>query len=184
MTDIERRFATLETSITRNRLVGYAVVYDQLTDLGPCLERIAPTAFNAVLTKPNLDVLGLLNHNRVQLLARMSNDSLRLSSDAHGLEFEMKLLETTLANDVRAMVESKLITGCSFGFYPGEADWSVHESRELWTHTSVAGLEDVSVVNDPQYQGTSVSLRFKPPTKPYAPDLRTQVARITAHSKG
>jgi hypothetical protein len=176
MADLERRYATLETNLTRNTLAGYAVVYNQITDLGPCLERIAPTAFDAVLSDPGLDVVGLLNHDPNSLLASMSNDSLKLSSDPHGLHFEMTLLDTTLGNDVRAMVDSGLITGCSFGFYPGESEVTPHEGRKLWTQTSVRKLVDVSVVDRPQYQGTSVSLR-NIPTSPTVLDGRTQLFR-------
>lgn len=175
MHDIERRFATLETVITKNRLVGYAAVHDQISDVGPYLERLAPTAFRSALASPNLDVVGLLNHDENQLLAR-TPDSLRLSADSHGLEFDMTLVDTALSRDVRAMVEANLIRGCSFAFVAGTEDWTTHEGRDLRTHTSIGRLADVSVVTRPAYQTTNVSLRSKPATTTQI-DIRTQIAR-------
>jgi HK97 family phage prohead protease len=147
-------------------------VYNTRSDIGPYLEMLAPTAFRSALASPDLDVRGLLNHDPNMLLARTPN-TLRLSSDSHGLQFEMDLnLDTTVANDVRAMVEAGLITGCSFAFVAGQEDWTTHEGRDLRVHTSVARIQDVSVVTYPAYSDTAVSLRSKPTT---AINGRTQI---------
>jgi HK97 family phage prohead protease len=177
MTDIERRFVDLQAQITGKKLGGYAAVYNQRSDIGAYLEMLAPTAFRSVLASPELDVRGLLNHDPSLLLARTPH-SLRLSSDSHGLEFELDLPDTTAGNDVRAMVDAGLITGCSFGFVADQQDWSTHEGRDLRTHTSVGRLLDVSVVTYPAYEGTNVSLRSKPTTP--ATDGRSQLIRARA----
>ncbi|MFA5711861.1 HK97 family phage prohead protease, partial [Mycolicibacterium sp.] len=175
--NIERRFATLETTITGTKLGGYAAVFNQRTDIaGLYYEEIAPSAFRAALASPELDVRGLLNHDPNYLLARTPN-TLRLSTDSHGLLFELDIPDTTVGNDVRAMVEAELITGCSFGFIAGEQEWSVHEGMDLRTHVSVANLLDVSVVTYPAYQGTSVALRSKPTA---SADGRTRLIRARA----
>lgn len=181
MSDIERRYATLETTITGNKLGGYAAVFNRTTDIGPYLERLAPTAFGSVLTSPTLDVRGLLNHNPDKLFARTPN-TLRLSTDSHGLEFEVDLLpDLPVANEARAMVDAGLITGCSFAFVAKQQNWSSQEGRKLRTHTSVGELRDVSLVTYPAYEGTSVSLR----SMPQSIDLRTQLvlARARTHRK-
>lgn len=187
MTDIERRFVDMEATVTGKKLGGYAAVFDSITDLrGLFLERIAPSAFRSVLASPDLDVVALFNHEENLLLARTSNGSLRLSTDSHGLEFDMDLnLETTLGKDIRAMVDSGLIRKCSFAFRVGADDWSSHEGRDLRTINSFSELGDVSVVTKPAYNTTSVSLRSKPAAsvKPSL-DLRTQVARTLAQTKG
>lgn len=180
MTDIERRFVNLESTVTGRKLGGYAAVFNRHTDLGPCLEMLEPNAFRSVLDSQD-DVVALLDHNMGQLLARTQNGSLKLSADSHGLEFELDLnLNTTLGTDVREMVDSGLLTSCSFGFRPGEFRWDKYEGRDLWVQTSVAWLRDVSVVTLPQYPETSVSLRSKPAD---AIDGRTQLfrARFAAH---
>jgi len=181
MTDIERRFVDLQTTVTGRKLGGYAAVYRQITDIGYYLEQLAPTAFRSVLQS---DVRGLLNHDPNHLLARTANGTLKLSSDSHGLEFELTLPDTTLGNDVRAMVDSGLITGCSFGFVPNQQEWTTHEGRDLRTHVEVAKLLDVSVVTFPAYEGTNVALRSKPTESTI--DGRTQmiVARHVTLMKG
>jgi len=176
--NIERRFVSLETQVTGKTLAGYAAVYRQITDIGYYLEQLEPTAFRSVLAS-DPDVRGLLNHDPNQLLARTRNGSLKLSSDSHGLQFELDIPDTTLGNDVRTMVDTGLITGCSFGFIADEQDWTTHEGRDLRTHTSVAKLLDVSVVTYPAYEGTSVSLRSKPAE---SIDGRTQLIRAKAHN--
>lgn len=180
MSEIERRFVDLQTTITGRKLGGYAAVYNQRSDIGLYLEQLAPTAFRSALASPDLDVRGLLNHDPNMLLAR-TPDSLRLSSDSHGLQFELDLPDTTVANDVRALVDAGLITGCSFGFVADGQTWTVHEGRDLRTHTSVARLLDVSVVTYPAYEGTTVSLRSKPITE--SADGRSQLtlARARVH---
>ncbi|PQE02201.1 HK97 family phage prohead protease [Mycobacterium sp. EPG1] len=175
--DIERRFATVHTAIAGNKLGGYAAVFNQRSDIGPFWEMLAPTAFRSALGSPDLDVVGLLNHDPSLLLARTPN-TLRLSTDSHGLEFELTLPDTTTGRDVRALVDAGLITGCSFGFIAGTETWSTHAGKDLRTHTDVARLVDVSVVTYPAYQGTSVSLRSKPTTP--AVDGRTQLMRARA----
>ena len=176
MTAIERRFAQIETSITGNKLGGYAAVFDQVTDIGYYLERLAPAAFRSAMAAPDLNVVGLFNHDPNMVLARTPN-TLRLSTDAHGLEFDLDIPDTTIGRDVRAMVDAGLITGCSFGFVAGEQDWSTQNGKDLRTHTSVARLLDVSVVTYPAYGGTHVSLRSKPTQ---AVDGRTQLVRARA----
>ncbi|MGY4713058.1 HK97 family phage prohead protease [Mycolicibacterium sp. CBM1] len=179
MTDIERRFASLETAITGNKIGGYAAVFNQRTDLGPYTEVLASTAFRSALASPTLNVAALLNHNEDKLLARTTNNSLRLSADSHGLQFEFDLNpDLSITNDVRAMVESGLITGCSFAFRMDPSgsgqNWTRDEGRDLRTITSIASLHDVSVVTYPAYDGTAVSLRNKPTQ---AIDGRTQMFR-------
>ncbi|APE16169.1 hypothetical protein BOH72_14035 [Mycobacterium sp. WY10] len=173
MTNIERRFADLETAITGKKLSGYAAVFNQRTDIGYYWEQLAPTAFRSALASPELDVRGLLNHDPNMLLARTPN-TLQLRADSHGLEFVLDLPDTTVGNDVRALVEAQLLTGCSFGFVAGEQDWSTYEGRDLRTHTSISRLLDVSVVTYPAYAGTDVAVRSKP-TQPI--DGRTQMFR-------
>ncbi|MCV7358159.1 HK97 family phage prohead protease [Mycolicibacterium fluoranthenivorans] len=182
MTDIERRFVSLETTITGRKLGGYAAVFDQRTDMGPYLESLAPTAFRAALASPNLDVRGLFNHNPDKLLARTTNGSLRLSTDSHGLEFELDLNdELPAAAEARANVNAGLVTGCSFGFVAGEQHWDAYEGRDVRVHTSVAELRDVSVVTYPAYQGTTVSLRSKPITEPANGRSQLILARARVH---
>lgn len=141
-----------------DKLGGYASVFDQTTDLGWLgRERIARTAFDVVLASPATDVRALFNHDPMHLLGRQQAGTLRLSTDTHGLEFEIDLPKTTYANDLRELVERGDLDGASFGFLPGDYQWD--EDRATITHTSVERLVDVSPVTFPAYDGASTEAR-------------------------
>ena len=73
------------------RIVGYAAVFNQETDLGYFREMITPGAFDDVM---NDDVRLLLNHDGAPL-ARTTNGTLSLSVDDEGLRYEGVLSDTT-----------------------------------------------------------------------------------------
>lgn len=157
--NVQRFDIELRAEVSGNKLVGYASVFDQAADLGSHFEQIAPTAFKRALDDPATDVRALWNHNPDHLLGRQSSGTLRLSTDAHGLGFEVDLPDTSLGRDVRALAERGDISGASFAFVPDEDDWSVRSGARLRTHTSVGRLVDVSPVTFPAYDGASTSLR-------------------------
>jgi HK97 family phage prohead protease len=144
--------------INGNKLGGYASVFDQTTDLGWLgKERIARSAFDAVLADLSTDVRALFNHDASMLLGRQASGTLRLSVDSSGLEYEVDLPNTSVGRDVRELVERGDIDGASFGFVPGDYDYD--ENRGQVTHTSVRRLVDVSPVTFPAYLGASTEAR-------------------------
>ena len=69
----------------RTVIRGYAALYNSDSqDLGGFVERIAPGAFDAVVSK-NPDVFGRYNHDR--LLARTSSGTMKLELDERGLRY-------------------------------------------------------------------------------------------------
>lgn len=137
-------------------LRGYAAVYDQPTARQsdyPGTETIARGAFDGALGRD--DVLALVDHDVSKLLGRTSNGTLRLSSDDHGLGFEVDLPDTSLARDVRALVARGDLQGMSFSAMPGE----VERTAQGVVHRSFKRLFDVSVVTMPAYAGTEVLAR-------------------------
>jgi len=158
MNDLTRVNVQCRAEITGNKLGGYASVFDQTADLGWLgRERVARSAFDAVLADSATDVRALFNHDASMLLGRQASKTLRLSTDSHGLEFEIDLPNTSLGRDVRELVERGDIDGASFGFVPGDYDWD--EDRATVTHTSVSRLVDVSPVTFPAYIGASTEAR-------------------------
>lgn len=149
----------LRSEINGNKLSGYGAVFGQYADMGRYLERLQPTAFDKVLSDPASDVRSFWNHDSTMLLGRQSSGTLRLSTDSHGLAFELDLPNTSYANDVRELAARGDLTGMSFGFIPGEEQWGTVGNRELRTHVSVAKLIEVSPVSLPAYPGTTVQLR-------------------------
>lgn len=154
--------AALESEVKGNKLYGHAAVFDQVADLGQFgLESLARSAFDGVLKSPETDVRALFNHDPNFLLGRQSSGTLRVGTDSEGLEFEVDLPDTSTGRDVRILAERGDLTGASFAFLPGEDEWTRIEGRKLRTHTSVAGLLDVSPVTFPAYEGASVALRAR-----------------------
>ena len=159
---ISRRAITAtEQSIDGRTLAGYAAVYGQesreLVENGKRFtERIAPSAFDDTL-KAGADVKLYYNHDTAMPLARTKSGTLSLKSDRNGLAFSAMLPETTLGNDVRALLERGDLSGeMSFGFYVEEDSWNKERTERL---VKRAKLVEISIVQDAAYPQTSSSLR-------------------------
>lgn len=145
------------------RLVGYAAVFNSLTDErmfgGQFREQIAPGAFARAL-KSGRDVVALFNHNADHVLGRLSNKTLKLREDARGLQIEVALPDTTLGRDLHRLVERGDIHQMSFTFRtrPGGETWAKQGKTAIRTLTDV-DLDDVSIVTVPAYPETSVAAR-------------------------
>lgn len=156
-----RDFTAAEQSIDGRTLSGYAAVYGQdsrqIVEGGrKFVERIAPGAFNETLSS-GADVKLYYNHDASMPLARTRSGTLQLKSDRNGLAFTASLPETTLGNDVRALIERGDLSGeMSFGFYVSEDSWNKDRTQRL---VKKAQLVEVSIVQDAAYPQTSSSLR-------------------------
>lgn len=156
-----RDFTAAEQSIDGRTLAGYAAVYGQdsreIVENGrKFVERIAPGAFNETLSS-GADVKLYYNHDASMPLARTRSGTLQLKSDRNGLSFSASLPETTLGNDVRALIERGDLSGeMSFGFFVTEDSWNKDRTQRL---VKKAQLVEVSIVQDAAYPQTSSSLR-------------------------
>jgi HK97 family phage prohead protease len=157
----KRTLEATEQKLDGRTLAGYAAVYGQdsreIVEGGrKFVERIAPGAFNETLSS-GADVKLYYNHDASMPLARTRSGTLKLKSDRNGLAFEATLPETTLGNDVRALMERGDLSGeMSFGFFVVEDSWSKDRSERL---VKKASLVEVSIVQDAAYPQTSSSLR-------------------------
>ena len=147
-----------------NKLGGYAAVYNApslpLTVRGlnggkPFTERVAPGAFDRSLTG---NVSLLIGHDRRELLANTKSGLLQLRSDERGLAYEVELPDTQKAKDVRALVESGVLTEMSFGVYVRSDAWEGSE-RTL----KDVDLREISIVESGAYQQTSAEARTHSP---------------------
>ena len=156
-----RSIEATEQKLDGRTLAGYAAVYGQdsreIVEGGrKFVERIAPGAFNETLST-RADVKLYYNHDVRMPLARTRSGTLNLRSDRNGLAFEATLPDTTLGNDVRALLERGDLSGeMSFGFFVVEDSWSKDRSSRL---VRKANLVEVSIVQDAAYPQTSSSLR-------------------------
>lgn len=165
MTDVTHRFVAelRQANATGGAIEGHAAVFKTAADLGFVIERLAPTAFDAVLERGD-EVVALKNHDPNLVVGR-TGKNLDLTTDKEGLRFRIDPLpDTAAAHDLREEIAAGLITGASFGFIPGEEGEGLtrerlKDGRTLITHTSIAQLLDVSPVTFPAYTSTEVSLR-------------------------
>lgn len=165
----------LRAQLDGDTLHGHAAVFGQLAKVPGGYERMATTAFDAVLDRSDTDVLALVNHDMASLLGRQSSGTLRLKVDDGGLAFEVDLPDTSYARDLRALVARGDVTGASIGFVPGE-DRALRapDGQPLTEHISLRMLRDISPVTKPAYAGTGVALRSYDFGRP---DRRSQLIR-------
>ena len=151
---------TINTSTSGNTLSGYAVLWDAesrtIHEQGRVFtETFARDAFD--LTNSQDDVKLYYNHDTNMPLARTNNGSLRLFQDDKGLRFEADLPDTTLANDVKELLNRGTLTGeMSFGFKTIRDTWSPDKKKR---QVNKANLAEISVVVDAAYPSTYSQLR-------------------------
>lgn len=171
ISDKELRFASFEIRQADSEpesdemiLEGYAVVFDAETYIGDSdygwYEKVSPGAFDGANLK---DVPLKYNHNdSFLILARTRNNSLELIVDEKGLYIRAKLIDTATNRDIYKMVKSGLLDKMSFAFTV--ADEIIDESEDgvaKRTITKIDRLFDVSVVDVPAYDQTSIHARCK-----------------------
>lgn len=141
---------------------GYAAVYDDETLIGDeewgFYESIERGAFDGASMK---DVPLKYNHSdAVPILARTRNKSLELKTDDKGLFIHAELLDTQDNIDMYKRIKAGLIDKMSFAF-------TVRKEGETWEKgktpkRSIKQFDrifDVSVVDVPAYEGTSIYAR-------------------------
>lgn len=135
---------------------GYAAVFNQETDLGWCKEVIDIRAFDECDMK---DCCLNYNHGQSKAIARTRNGSLELIVDSVGLKIRAKLIDTTEGIDIYKSVKAGLLDKMSFAFTVKEEKWDY--DTDTRTITNIDKLYDVSIVDIPAYEGTSVFARSK-----------------------
>ena len=163
MENVNKEYRLAEVKTTENSdenemiIEGYAVVFNQITDLGWCKEIIDRNAFNGTDMK---DCVLKYNHeDSVFILARTRNKSLELTIDDHGLKVRAKLIDTTNNRDIYKMIKEGLLDKMSFGFTVAERSWDYETDTR--TILRISKLYDVSVVDFPAYEQTEIYTRNK-----------------------
>lgn len=137
---------------------GYAIVFDEPTDLGyvEIIER------GALDNCDMSDVCLKYNHEDTYLImARTRNKSLQLSVDDRGLKIYAELIDTNSNRDVYKSIRAGLLDKMSFAFIVNEAFWDTIDGRDVRRITGIGKLFDVSVVDVPAYDQTEVYARSK-----------------------
>ena len=146
-------------------LFGYAAVFPDGTEksayrYGSVTETITPGAFARAL-RDKQDVRALFNHDSGNLLGRISSGTLRLVEDQTGLRYEIDMPDTTLAKDVRALVERGDLTGSSFAFRIKSETWKRDDNNPNCYRREINDVDliDVGPVTFPAYAGTQAAMR-------------------------
>lgn len=153
--DVELRSVNEES----REVEGYAVVFNESTDLGWFTEEIDRDAFKDADMS---NVYLLFNHDENNVLAGTSNGSLRMSIDEHGLKQTSDIIDTNLGEDMLKLVKKGLINKMSFAFTideDGGEEWVSGEDKDHRIIRKISKLWDCSLVTYPAYSGTSAHMR-------------------------
>ena len=160
-TKIENRLANVEfKEEDENKMVleGYALVFNEDTLIGDeengfieCIDR------NALKEANMTDVPMKYNHNDSHLIiARTRNKSLQLTVDDKGLKVRAELIDTESNKDIYKMVRAGLLDKMSFAFTVNSQKIDRSGDIPKRTITGIDRLYDVSVVDLPAYDQTSI----------------------------
>lgn len=151
---LDLQFRAEDTEDNKMEIKGYAAVFNS-PETYDYTEVIAPTAFDDADMS---DVVLRYNHeDTFMVLARTRNDSLKLSVDEKGLFMDAILQDDIQSHkDIFNAIKSGLIDKQSFAF---SIDEDVYDyDTDTRTITKIAKVFDVSVVDQPFYNGTDVSV--------------------------
>ena len=142
---------------------GYAITFDQ-----PATHQYGSRKFTETIKKGALDKTDMkdvplrYNHNdNVMIMARTRNKSLKLIIDDKGLKIEADLLDTQSNRDLYKGIQEGLIDKMSFAFNveDGGDSWTFGKDETKRDITNIKKLWDVSVVDTPFYDSTSIYAR-------------------------
>ena len=151
---LDIQFRAEDTEDGKMEIKGYAAVFNS-PETYSYTEVINPTAFdNADMS----DVVLRYNHNdSFMVLARTRNKSLELSVDEKGLFMDAKLQDDVSTHrDIFNAIKSGLIDKQSFAFTVDEDEYDY--DTDTRTITRIGKVFDVSVVDQPFYNATDVSI--------------------------
>lgn len=162
MNNKETRIAEIRATSDEKMIIeGYAIKFNEETLIGSedygFREEIAASALVGAKMS---DVPLKYNHqDNFLVLARTRNKSLELEVDEVGLKIKAELLDTQSNKDIYMMVRSGLLDKMSFAFTVKSQSWDRSGSVPKRTVKEIERLYDVSIVDVPAYEGTSVYAR-------------------------
>ena len=151
---LDMQFRAEPTDDGKMEIKGYAAVFNSPETYG-YTEVIAPTAFDEADMS---DVVLRYNHNDTfMVLARTRNNSLKLNVDRTGLYMNAQLQDDiTDHRNIFNAIKSGLIDKQSFAFVVAEDEYDY--DTDTRTITKIGKVFDVSVVDQPFYNATDVSV--------------------------
>lgn len=154
---------TVDNEENKMLIEGYAITYDQPATHQYGSRKFTETIKPGALDKTDMrDVPLRYNHNdNVMIMARTRNKSLKLIREEKGLKIQADLLDTQSNRDLYKAIQEGLIDKMSFAFTvaDGGDTWTFGEEETKREVTDIAKLWDVSVVDTPFYDSTSIYAR-------------------------
>jgi phage prohead protease, HK97 family len=156
-------FRAVENDEGKMLIEGYAITYDQ-----PATHEYGKYKFTETIKHGALDYTDMkdvplrYNHNDSWIIiARTRNNSLQLIKDDIGLKIRAELIDTQSNKDIYKSIQAELIDKMSFSFTVADQGdtWQYGESETFREVTNINRLYDVSVVDTPFYDTTSVYAR-------------------------
>lgn len=152
-----KNFRAIESEEGKMIVEGYAIVFDSPATWFGFTESISRDALKECDMS---DVPLKYNHEDSHLiLARTRNKSLQLEVDDVGLKIRAELIDTSANVDIYKSIKAGLLDKMSFEF-------TIPEDGEVWdlntntrTITKIDRLWDVSVVDTPFYESSSIYAR-------------------------
>nr|DAH99892.1 MAG TPA: prohead serine protease [Caudoviricetes sp.] len=147
---------------SRQTIEGYATIFDAAT----CLYSLNGVDYWEVVDAGAFDgadmknvVLRYNHSDNFSILARTSNDTLRLNVDERGLHIEADIAETSQGKDIYELIKRKDINKMSYG-YVVDKDYieKVSEAKYVRHISKIRKVVDVSVVDLPAYNATDVDI--------------------------
>lgn len=160
MSDLVSRSFTEYRADDEGNITGVPIVFEQATDIGGWFEEtIARGAISEDVLK---DVAFFYNHDlNTKPLARTRTGKLKFSIENDGVHMVANInRERSDANDLYLAIRDGDIDGMSFMFRVESDEWTDLESdypkRRI---TKIGYVQEVSAVNYPAYEGTSINAR-------------------------
>lgn len=156
-------FRAVENDKDEMIIEGYAVTYDK-----PATHQVGRRKFTEVIKRGSLDTTDMrivplrYNHNdNWCIMASTKNNSLQLIKDDVGLKIRATLIDTQSNRDIYLAIQEGLLDKMSFAFSVEDKgdSWEYGETETIRTVTNIKKVYDVSVVDTPFYDSTSIYTR-------------------------
>ena len=156
----EYRAMQMEASTESTTVEGYATTFNQpyrlyAVDGVDVYEQVAPTAFEE--TDMN-DVIMQYDHAG-RVFARLSNGTLRLTTDEHGLRVSADLGGTEIGRQLYEEIKGGYTNKMSFGFTVTDSVVEEFDRGYIRTINRIGKLYDVSAVSLPANDYTEISAK-------------------------
>lgn len=161
---VSRAFASYEVRKDDNNetghIVGVPIVFEQATDIGGWFEETI--ARGAISEDVLRDVAFFYNHDlNTKPLARTRTGKLKFVIENDGVHMDTEVnLNRSDSNDLYLAIQDGDIDGMSFMFRVENEEWTDLETEYPKRRiTKIGYVQEVSAVNYPAYEGTSINAR-------------------------